>query len=375
LEISDKRHPLLFILFFLKVYEGAESEFWDILLQAKSSNPVQTTTATTNESHTGWRSWNTNQSIKPSMNMTHTRPNEITISTTTSTTNTTMSTTTTNTNLSNNRLQQRKASTPPHYIHTTISNPFKLTHSTNSAKYHQEIENLTFPHEVVNSQEKKRQLKHQISLPSEKLQPTIDLLNKSLANQMLPIVTTTTTTPSATSTPTTINTGDNILTDHKTSNSHACITSSTSGVGVDTTHRNTNSSMCGDACSSKKLPDYFTRIIDTNNDKNSNSNNNNNNSDDDVITSNLVSNPIYLDESFINEQLTVDTKFTNDNESGANYQNNEITQCYMDKTSSDYDIIIDKSDDYNQTRLVYIIFLYIIFFISLLCVSSGTPWA
>ncbi|CAH8834656.1 unnamed protein product [Trichobilharzia szidati] len=342
------------------VYEGAESEFWDILLQAKSSNPVQTN----NGSHAGWRSWNTNQSIKPSINQAHTQPNEITITTTTLTTNTTLSTmtatnTNTNTNttnLSNNRLQQRKASTPPHYIHTTISNPFNLTNSA-SSKYHQDIGDFIFPHEVVNSQEKKRQLKHQISLPSEKLQPTIDALNKSLANQMLPIITTTTTTQSATTaaTPTSttqslhVNTGDNII----TSNSHNCITSNTSGFSADTTHKNINSSISRDTGSNKKLPDYFTRIIDTSNGKNSNSNNNNNedDGDNDVISSNLVSNPIYLDESFIiNDQLTVDTKFSHDDESGANYQNNEITQCYMDKTSSDYDIIIDKSDDYNQTR-------------------------
>ncbi|CAH8436107.1 unnamed protein product [Heterobilharzia americana] len=290
------------------VYEGAENEFWDVLLQAKSLNPVQTGGSQL------WRFWDPNQTTKQPKNMDNTETNETTTNTTNSNSNNNN-----NTDIDNSASHQMKAYAPPRFVHTTPFNPSRMNNNSIS-----EGNELTIPHEIVNSQDKKRQLKHQISLPAEKSQSSLDAYYRNSTDK-------------ATTQSLHINTG-NAMRENKISDSANNITTVVTG---DAPNRNINNSSNKNPCSRVKLPNYFTRIVDSGNNNNS------------VIDRDAMTNPTYLDGSF-SDELTIDTKFGNidEKQEDRNFtnQNDKDSEDCIDKILSDYDVIVDKDENYQTTR-------------------------
>ncbi|CAH8440753.1 unnamed protein product [Schistosoma haematobium] len=292
------------------VYEGAENEFWDALLQAKSSNPVQTVETQ------AWRSWNPNQNTKHPMNITNTFTGvntSIIITTTTTAANTD----------TNNQSQEGKLFTSAFHLNSTSCEPTKTsTRSKGNTEYH----DLNFPLEIVNSQDKKRQLKHQISLPSDRSHLTSDAYDKQF-----------------------------VLKTHQTTIQPVCMNLVNDSVGNSTTnamkcnpivHTTSNTShttknCAGSICDDLKLPNYFTRIVNTNH------------YNDTVNYQDTATNPIYS-SGCLNNELRVDTSFnyydTNDNRDD-NLQFNGKETGNIDKTLSDYDALVDQEiGGYKNTR-------------------------
>lgn len=281
-------------------------------MQAKSSNPVQTVETQ------AWRSWNPNQNTKHPMNITNTFTGvntSIIITTTTTAANTD----------TNNQSQQGKLFTSAFHLNSTSCEPTKTgTRSKGNTEYH----DLNFPLEIVNSQDKKRQLKHQISLPSDRSHLTSDAYDKQF-----------------------------VLKTHQTTIQPVCMNLVNDSVGNSTTnamkcnpivHTTSNTShttknCAGSICDDLKLPNYFTRIVNTNH------------YNDTVNYQDTATNPIYS-SGCLNNELRVDTSFnyydTNDNRDD-NLQFNGKETGNIDKTLSDYDALVDQEiGGYKNTRLV-----------------------
>ncbi|CAH8441342.1 unnamed protein product [Schistosoma rodhaini] len=282
------------------VYEGDENEFWDALLQAKSSNPVQTVETQ------AWRSWDPNQNTKHPMNINNTLTGvntSIIITTTTTATNTD----------TNSQSQQGRLFTSTFHSNSTSCEPAKMsTRNKANTEYH----DLNFPLEIVNSQDKKRQLKHQISLPLDKSHLTSDAYDKQFVLK----------THQTTIQPVYMNLVHDSVANSTTNTMKCNPTVHTS----DTSH--TTKKCVGSICDDSKLPNYFTRIVD------------NNHHNDTVNYRHTATNPIYS-SGFLNNELRVDTSFNyydSNNNRDDNSQFNGKETVNIDKTLSDYDALIDQ---------------------------------